>query len=460
MKIGSRVSTIRSIQQKFAGVADPYKRERLIKAALGRAKIRFDANTNAFEFGLPLLKRIKNALGLRKVGDKAYKRVRRLKRLRKKKLLGLESKLENFHFGVRKIKRRLRRLTKMQTRVDNISANRGNPGYHHPKMEEALDKADEMSKMLQKDIDQGDARLAYKEASGEARAKAKREKKHQQQQQQQQAGARREKKERKERAKERAKKKREERIANAANRNTSATETQVHLKKLREPKQKYPLATTTTSRRPGESPAKKRNKYIKPALYGGGALATVGAGVGAKKIMDKRKKRKTTEFAETHREWSGKKEEAIGKYPKSRKQEIKARIRGITQGASKVYKANDYTPEQRAYQKKHKAYVRRNPEPVSTEFSALDELLELDSAPLSTYREWKHMMKGRDTLRGMRNSALRDEAIRRRKKIMRRGGAAAILGLGAYGGVKLMKRGKRDDIPRAPRRTGYKRSEM
>jgi hypothetical protein len=77
-------------------------------------------------------------------------------------------------------------------------------------------------------------------------------------------------------------------------------------------------------------------------------------------------------------------------------------------------------------------------------FTALDELLEFDSAPLSTYREWKHMVKGRDTLQGMKTSALRDEAIKRRKKIIRRGGATAILGLGAYGGVKLMKRRKRD----------------
>ena len=215
MKVGNRVSTIRSIQQKFASVADPYKREKLIRAALGRSKIKL----SEFEFGIRLAGQTYN-----------------------KKLFTPPRKLD--------------------------------------------------------------------------------------------------------------------RMLNNANRNASATETQAYIKRMRQGKKKYPLATIP-------EPKRRRNKYIKPALYGGGALATVGAGVGTKRVMDKRKERKT-------------------------------------------------------------------------QFSALNELFDWEE---EAAKKW-YAQRGR--LKGMRASALRDEAIRRRKRIVRGGGAAAILGLGAYGGVKLMKRKKNE----------------
>ena len=151
MKVGNRVSAIRSIQQKFASVADPYKREKLIRAALGRSKIKL----SEFEFGI-------------------------------KKSWGGKNKLVNEW---------------LQDAVD------GKKLFTPPR---------KLDRML-----------------------------------------------------------------NDANRNASATETQAYIKRMRQGKKKYPLATIP-------EPKRRRNKYIKPALYGGGALATVGAGVGAKKIMDKR----------------------------------------------------------------------------------------------------------------------------------------------------------------------------
>lgn len=238
MKVGNRVSTIRSIQQKFASVADPYKREKLIRAALGRSKIKL----SEFEFGI-------------------------------KKTFGGKNKLIN------------------EWLKDAVNSKK--------------------SSIPTRKLD---------------------------------------------------------RMLNNANRNASATETQAYIKRMRQGKKKYPLATIPKPKRRRRMFAS--NPIIDGALtYGGGALATVGVGVGARKIMEKRKNR---------------------------------------------------------------------------ELSALNELFEFDNNPDAYKSNMDYGSRKSGRLKGMRASALRDEAIRRRKRIVRGGGAAAILGLGAYGGVKLMKRRKNE----------------
>lgn len=57
MKIKGRVEAIRAIRSQFADVADPHKRNKLIKRAMQRGKIQLESLEEIFELGIKKVKK-------------------------------------------------------------------------------------------------------------------------------------------------------------------------------------------------------------------------------------------------------------------------------------------------------------------------------------------------------------------------------------------------------------------